>query len=76
MANGSDRALLSAIAETPIETYVDALFALAVRKRASDIHLEPQNDGLCVRACAWMDCCTVSPVPLARLLTSCVLASR
>ena len=49
MANGSDRALLSAIAETPIETYVDALFALAVRKRASDIHLEPQNDGLCVR---------------------------
>ena len=49
MANGSDRALLSAFAETPIETYVDALFALAVKKRASDIHLEPQNDELCVR---------------------------
>tara|TARA_B100001093_G_scaffold97525_1_gene89489 strand:- start:1237 stop:2421 length:1185 start_codon:yes stop_codon:yes gene_type:complete len=49
MANGSDRDLQSAFAETPIETYVDALFALAVKKRASDIHLEPQNAELCVR---------------------------
>lgn len=49
MANSSDRDLQSAFAETPIETYVDALFALAVKKRASDIHLEPQNAELCVR---------------------------
>ena len=49
MANGSDRAPLSAIAETPIETYVDALFALAVRERAPDTRLVSQNDEQCVR---------------------------
>ena len=49
MANGSDRDLRSAFAETPIETYVNALFALAVKKRTSDTHLEPQNAELCVR---------------------------
>ena len=49
MNKGSNPALLSAARDTPIETYVDALFALAVRKRASDIHLEPQDGDLCVR---------------------------
>lgn len=49
MNKGSNQALLSAARDTPIETYVDALFALAVRKRASDIHLEPQDGDLCVR---------------------------
>lgn len=49
MNKDSNQALLSAARDTSIETYVDALFALAVRKRASDIHLEPQDGDLCVR---------------------------
>jgi len=35
--------------DAPVAAYVDALFGLAVRRRASDIHLEPQKHGLTIR---------------------------
>ena len=35
--------------DAPVATYVDALFDLAVRRRASDIHLEPQKHELTIR---------------------------
>ena len=46
---GCNQTLLSAARDTPIETDVDVLFALAVRKQASDLHLEPQDGDLCAR---------------------------
>ena len=46
---GCNQTLLSAARDTPIETDVDVLFALAVRKRASDLHLKPQDGDLCAR---------------------------
>ena len=35
--------------DAPVAAYVDALFGLAVKRRASDIHLEPQKRGLTIR---------------------------
>ena len=35
--------------DAPVAAYVDALFGLAVKRRASDIHLEPQKQGLTIR---------------------------
>lgn len=35
--------------DAPVSNYVDALLALAVKRRASDIHLEPQKTGLTIR---------------------------
>ena len=75
MANGNNRAPLSAIAETPIETYVDALLHWQSESgHQTSIWSRKMMRSVC--ACVWMDCYTVSPVPLVRLLTSYVLASR
>ena len=35
--------------DAPVAAYVDALFGLAVKRRASEIHLEPQKQGLTIR---------------------------
>ncbi|HCG70406.1 MAG TPA: hypothetical protein DE147_08090 [Gammaproteobacteria bacterium] len=35
--------------DAPAAAYADALFTLAVQQRASDIHLEPQQQGLVIR---------------------------
>lgn len=35
--------------DAPVAAYADALFTLAVQQRASDIHLEPQQQGLIIR---------------------------
>lgn len=45
----SQRAFIGTSDDTPVAIYVDALFALALRRRASDIHLEPQKHGLTIR---------------------------
>ena len=45
----SQTAFIGPSDDAPVATYVNALFGLAVRRRASDIHLEPQKRGLTIR---------------------------